>query len=242
MQKQKERKGLCRKPQSRLDRFGILAEIAIMSITRKSPRAILVTAFEIATEALPAYSHANSPKKYTQHQIFTCLVLKSSMKLDYRGVCGLLRDSPDLRSTIGLYKTPHWTTLHKSCARLLTSPCASELLETTLSPKQGARSRSRRPRRKVKTAAVDSSGFDSHHSSSYFIARKSKGSSTIQNTTYRKFPKLGIVCDCGDHMILAHSTGNGPRPDLDEFRRLVRKAAKLARIHDIVADAGYDSE
>ncbi len=85
-------------------------------------------------------------------------------------------------------------------------------------------------------------GFDSHHSSSYFIARKSKGSCTIKNTTYRKFPKLGIVCDCGDHMILAHSTGNGPRPDVDEFRSLVRKAAKLARIDDIVADAGYDSE
>ncbi len=76
---------------------GFLAEIAIMSITSKSPLAILVTAFEIAADALPAYSHANIPKKYTQHQIFACLVLKSSMKLDYRGVCGLLRDSPDLR-------------------------------------------------------------------------------------------------------------------------------------------------
>jgi len=35
---------------------GFLAEIAIMSITSKSPRAILVTAFEIAADALPAYS------------------------------------------------------------------------------------------------------------------------------------------------------------------------------------------
>jgi hypothetical protein len=35
---------------------GFLAEIAIMSITSKSPLAILVTAFEIAADALPAYS------------------------------------------------------------------------------------------------------------------------------------------------------------------------------------------
>jgi hypothetical protein len=219
-----------------------MAQESIMSVTSKSPRAILVTAFEIAADALPAYSHANSPKKYTQHQIFACLVLKSSMKLDYRGVCGLLRDSPDLRNAIRLHTTPHWTTFQKACSRLLTSPCAAALLEATLAPRQGARSRARRPRRNVKTAAVDSSGFDTHHSSRYFVARKSKGSSTVQNMTYRRFPKLGIVCDCDDHMILAESTGNGPRPDVDEFRTLVRKAAKRARIDDIVADAGYDSE
>ena len=199
-----------------------------MSITSKSPRAILFTAFQVATNALPAYSHANSPKKYTQHQIFACLVLKSSMKLDYRGVCGLLSDSPDLRRTIGLFKTPHGTTLHKACSRLLTSPCAAALLEAILAPKRGARGRSRRQRRKVKTAAGDSSGFDTHHSSRYFVARKSKGSDIIQNTTYRQFPKLGIVCDCGDHMILASSVGNGPRPDVDEFRRLAPQAIQVA--------------
>jgi len=221
---------------------GFMAEIIFMSITSKSPRAILVTAFEIAADALPAYSHANSPKKYTQHQIFACLVLKSSMKLDYRGVHGLLLDSADLRSAIGLRKTPHWTTFQKACDRLLNSPCAAALLDATVAPKQGARSRTRRSRRTVKTAAVDSSGFDTHHSSRYFVARKSKGSESLQHITYRRYPKLGIVCDCGDHMILADSTGTGPRPDVDEFRGLVRKAAKRAEIDDIVADAGYDSE
>lgn len=43
-------------------------------------------------------------------------------------------------------------------------------------------------------------------------------------------------------MILADSAGNGPRPDVDEFRGIVRKAARRAEIDDIVADAGYDSE
>jgi len=41
----------------------ILAELCSMSITSKSPRAILVTAFEIAADTLTASSHANSPKK-----------------------------------------------------------------------------------------------------------------------------------------------------------------------------------
>jgi hypothetical protein len=35
--------------------------------------------------ALLLYSHRNSPKKFTQHQLFACLVLKSFLRTDYRG-------------------------------------------------------------------------------------------------------------------------------------------------------------
>jgi hypothetical protein len=35
--------------------------------------------------ALLLYSHRNSPKKFTQHQLFACLVLKNFLRTDYRG-------------------------------------------------------------------------------------------------------------------------------------------------------------
>src|SRR5579872_6250640 len=90
-----------------------------MSQTSKSPRRILLTAFELASGVLPEYSHSFSPRKFTQSQLFACLVLKSSLQLDYRGVTELLSDSQDLRESIGLKNVPHYTTLQKGAARLL---------------------------------------------------------------------------------------------------------------------------
>ena len=45
----------------------------------KSPLAILRTALDVAKGALPAYSHVNGPKEFTQHQLFACLVLKAAL-------------------------------------------------------------------------------------------------------------------------------------------------------------------
>jgi hypothetical protein len=36
-----------------------------------------LAALATAQRALPLYSHRCSPKKFTQHQLFACLVLKS---------------------------------------------------------------------------------------------------------------------------------------------------------------------
>ena len=57
-----------------------------MSTTAKSPLDVLLTAHAVAVNALPAYSHRCSPKRFTQHQLFACLVLKQFLKIDYRGL------------------------------------------------------------------------------------------------------------------------------------------------------------
>jgi hypothetical protein len=54
-----------------------------------------LAALATAQRALPLYSHRNSPKKFTQHQLFACLVLKNFLKTDYRGVVAQLADCPD---------------------------------------------------------------------------------------------------------------------------------------------------
>jgi hypothetical protein len=57
-----------------------------MSSTSKSPVDGARAALAVATAALPAYAHRTSPKKFTQPQLFACLVLKTFFKTDYRGI------------------------------------------------------------------------------------------------------------------------------------------------------------
>ncbi len=81
-----------------------------------------MAALSTAFRALPAYSHRYSPKKFTQHQLFACLVLKNFLKTDYRGVVAHLADHPTLLSLLNLRAVPHFTTLQKASVRLLKLP------------------------------------------------------------------------------------------------------------------------
>jgi len=78
-----------------------------MSKTCKSPRMVAREALAVGTEALPLYSHECSPKKFTQPQLFACLVLKKFYKTDYRGIAAILADNSDLRQTLGIESVPH---------------------------------------------------------------------------------------------------------------------------------------
>ena len=97
-------------------------------------------------------------------------------------------------------------------------------------------------RRRVRRAAIDSTGLECTCASGYFIKRRVRTTEPWKTVRYHRFAKLGVVCDTGDHFILAYQTGRGPRPDVDEFRPLVADVLRRARLSLIVADAGYDSE
>ena len=79
----------------------------------KSPRKVLATAWAVAQNVLPRFSHKCSPKKITQHQLFACLVLKVILKTDYRGLAAHLSDCPALREAIELTEVPYYTTFQK---------------------------------------------------------------------------------------------------------------------------------
>ncbi len=85
-----------------------------MSVTSKSPKAVLLTAWRIAKASLPAHRHLNSPKKFTQHQLLACLVLKNFLKTDYRGLVESLADCDSLSKAIELACIPHDTTFPKA--------------------------------------------------------------------------------------------------------------------------------
>src|SRR5437764_9661005 len=115
-----------------------------MSTTTKSPLAVAARALAAAAKTLAPFAHRFSPKRYTQPQLFACLVLKVFFKTDYRGVTTYLSEWPELRRAIGLRCVPHFTTLHKASRRLLRLPRARRLLGATIRRHFGRRRRVRR--------------------------------------------------------------------------------------------------
>jgi hypothetical protein len=205
--------------------------------TSKSPKAVLQTAHRVGRRSLRLYSHLFSPKKYTQPQLFACLVLKEFLRLDYRKLSALLADTPTLCLAIGLEEVPHFTTFQKAHDRLLGSRRAKRLLDETV---DGA-IKHRLMKRKVRLAAIDGTGFESRHVSTYYAKRKQKTSGKPARKR-RRFPKAGFVCDCQSHFILAVVPGRGPMPDDKHFKPALKRATAKTQIDTLLADAGYDGE
>ena len=195
-------------------------------------------AYATAKNALPKYAHRFSPKKFTQHQLFACLVLKEFLKTDYRGIVGVLADCPSLCNAIELERVPHYTTLQKAADRLLKKKAANRILDQTIIAAADAKILKKRST----LTAIDGSGFEAHHTSRYFVRRRGKGLSNKQSMTYRRFPKVGLVCDCASHLILAAVPGRGPTPDYPHVIDVMRAATARRPIDTLLADAGYDGE
>lgn len=206
-----------------------------MSTTCKSPRRVLLAAWRVAKAVLPAYSHPASPKKFTQHQLFACLVLKAFLKTDYRGLATCLQDAPTWREAIELAAVPHFTTFQKAAQRLLRAHPVAELLDETVVQIM-------RRKRRVALAAIDSTGLESRHTSRYFIHRRSREPNLYQTTQYTRYPKLGLLVDCSNHAVLGYLADQGPKPDVGDLRPTLAKATPRVRIEWLTGDAGYDSE
>ena len=206
-----------------------------MSKTTKSPRKVAAAAYRFAVDTLPEHSSRFSPKKYTQAQLFVCLVLKTFFNADYRGIVEILNDSPELCKDFGLKIVPHFTTLYKASKRLLRYKNVRRLLENTCKAEMAKR-------KTVKLAAVDGSGLQSGHISPYFPRKRSKGNKQHRKSRLTRYPKMGIVVDTSNHMILSVITERGPGSDSGHFERILRRLPKGIEVQRLSADAGYDSE
>ena len=226
-----------------------------MSLTSKSPRRVIAVALAVGRATLKDYAHPNSPKVFTQPQLFACLSLMVFFNTDYRGTETLLDDLPALRDWIGLSRVPDHSTLHKAAARLFGSGCSQKLLGASLKLILHRR-------RFVKLAAGDSTGLENRHCSAYFIKRKargqtqtsptsgtpsenrgkSKGNPLYQTAVYTRYPKLSLLIDCASHAILTVLTSRGPRPDIQELAPLLAELPRGIRLGKLALDAGFDSE
>jgi Transposase DDE domain len=206
-----------------------------VSTTSKSPKDVLTEAWSVASQVFPKYSHKNSPKKFTQGQLFACLVLKNFLKLDHRGLQHLLVDCSDLTAAIEMKSVPHFTTFQKASRKLLAAKPIHRLLDETVSRMMGQR-------KYVQLAAVDSTGLESTTASPYFVKRRSRQENPWKTVVYHRYPKLAIVCNTFDQFVIAFDTYRGPKPDVDEFKDLIEQTKRRVGLRILVADAGYDSE
>jgi hypothetical protein len=171
-----------------------------VSTTSKSPKDVLTEAWSVTGQVFPKYAHKNSPKKFTQCQLFACLVLKNFLKLDDRGLQQLLSDCSDLKACIELKSVPHFTTFQKASKKLLAAEPVQRLLSETVRRMMGRR-------KYVDLAAVDSTGLESTAASPYFVKRRSRQENPWKTVVYHRTPKLAIVCKTFDQFIIGRKTG-----------------------------------
>jgi len=206
-----------------------------MSRLTKSPLRVVREALAVATGRLRPYAHKFSPKKFTQPQLFACLVLKTFLKTDYRGVVAHLADHSDIREALGLTTVPHFTTPQKASRRLLRQPGARRLFRTTVR-------RFLRRRHRLKRAALDSTGLDCGHASPHYVRRRNGYAKHWQTVSYSRYAKLEAAFDCDSHLMVGVLTGRGPQPDINRFVPLLDATLANVRVDAALADAGYDSE
>ena len=199
---------------------------------------VAIVALAAGKEAFCDYSHKFSPKKFTQPQLFACLVLKEFEKKDYRGVAQLLQDCSDLREAIGLRWVPHYTTLQKAGRRLLKLKHVRPLLRDTVA-------RVMRRRRTVRYGAGDSSGFEQRHASRYYVHRRDNDqrdeNRPKKRVIYKRYGKLMLIVCCASHAILGAVASRGPTPDIDQLDDVLERVPQEVRIRHLVLDAGFDS-
>jgi len=206
-----------------------------VSTLTKSPLRVAREALAVAHRRLRLYAHKFSPKKFTQPQLFACLVLKTFLKTDYRGLVAHLADHSDLRAILGLQVVPHFTTPQKASRRLLRQPVARRLFRTTVR-------RFLQRRRRLQRAALDSTGLDCGHAGRYYIRRRNGTAKRWQTVAYSYYAKLEAAFDCTSHLMLGVLVGRGPRPDTDQFVPLLDSTLANVHIDAALADAGFDSE
>ena len=209
-----------------------------MSKTSKSPNAVAMVAYATAKRSLPPYLHTKSPKKFTQHQLVACLVLKEFFKKDYRGITEIIEDSSDLKKILELSEVPHYTTLYKAAKRLTKKDTLDKLIKEILTIAIKAKIL----KKNVNLSAIDGTGFESHHISRYFVKRKAKCGGSDQYTTYSRYPKVGIISDCKTHLVFSGVPSRGPYPDIVHYEKAIKDAEKNIHMKILTADAGYDSE
>lgn len=186
----------------------------------------------VASRTLPLYAHQFSPKKFTQPQLFACLVLKIIFKTDYRGISCFLADMPNLRRILGLKSVPHFTTLHKASQRLLKQSNITSLLSGTIATLT----------KSIPLAALDSTGFQSGHISPYYYSIREKAAKNLSWNHFRRWPKIAVIVDVVTHLIIACFPTRGPGRDTKHFKETLAQLPPEFTIKHLVADAGYDSE
>ena len=177
---------------------------------------------------LQPYSHPKSPKKFTQAQLMTCLVLRAYLKTTYRGVIEYLDTSDKLQKCLGLKRVPHYSTLKYFADRSDTQAIVDAMLADIV--KQIVEQSGEADR----DVAIDATGVESTSASAYFCTRSGR--------KRKKYVKLSLCVTCGTMLPTSLVMSWGPCNDKAVARDLLEKTSAVVQPKTLFADAGYDAE
>lgn len=170
------------------------------------------------------YSHRNSPQKFTQEQLLTCLILRAYLKTTYRGLIEFLEVSDSVRKRLGLTTLPHYSTLKKFADRSSVLEIVDVMLHELV--QKFALS--------DEEAAIDSTGLETSSASAHFTSRSGKKRT--------KYVKLSVCVLVGSLIPSGLTVSWGPCNDKAEAAEVLAKAATSSQPKSLFADAGYDAE
>jgi len=176
----------------------------------------LVSARQLVSK-IPKFSSKFSNKIYDNHQKMIILIFRQKMKMTYRGIVRFFKFSPLARALIRINRVPDHSTLVKFHKRI-----KSDILDSLLC------------RKRVKTAAIDSSGFETDHMSYHYANVWNRQ----DKRKYRRYLKVSIAIDTDSQYILSQKIRLGPRNDTIDFKPIMRNI----NCRFVVADKGYDSK
>jgi Transposase DDE domain len=186
---------------------------------------IAVFALRLGRKCMSDYGHEFSPQRFTQAQLFACVIMREVLRTTYRGVIERLALMPKLREAIGLDVLPHYTTLQKFSARKdvpkIVDKCLKQLVKSlnlTSSIEAG----------------IDSTGIETTGASAHFVARSGRKRG--------RFVKASMIIVCGLLLPAALVLSWGPGPDIVQAVPLAQKAAGVIKPLTLWGDKGYDSD
>ena len=183
-------------------------------------------AYQLAKQALPLYSHAKSPHRFTLPQLGACVLLMFYLRLSYRDMEEWLLATDAVCKELELPHVPNYTTLQRTYAKMrkldLIRMNETLLNESGVPEEDGI--------------AADSTGFSPGPASSYYQSRSGKSYHYWAKGVYA----VGIV----SQFILAMQSGWGPGSDAPYLSYLRRKARRFAKRSGwaLMADAGFDGK
>jgi hypothetical protein len=182
-------------------------------------------ALRLARRHLSDYAHKKSPQKFTQPQLFACLILKAHLGCTCRRCEEFLILMPAVREAIGLQSVPRFTTLQTFADRCEIMELVDGVLASI-----GRAVNKRRPQE----AAVDGTGLETTSASAHFVSRS--GRKRV------KFVKPLIAVLCAAVIPTALIVDWGPSNDMRQAWALRDKLKAIGKPTALWGDGAFDCE
>ena len=142
---------------------------------------------------IPRFNSKFSNKIYDNHQKMIILIFRQKMRMTYRGIVKFFRFSGLARALLKLKNVPDHSTLVKFHKRI-----KSKVLDSLLCKK------------KIRTAAIDASGFETSHMSYHYANAWNRSEEHTSELQSHSFTSYAVFCLKKKHtyfffFILLHS-------------------------------------